>query len=158
MSDEPNPPISAPPTPRTRRRFRLRAYFETWLLSTFLFFSFAVVWHLGERAEGRGGMGSVGAVFLVAPLLSLLSLPSLWLLRIFRERSPSTWLRFLRRIVLGAVCGTFPAALLALLTARSDGTEAQNAVTLWASGIFFGLVAGLIDAMHLDAEQDELSA
>jgi MFS family permease len=158
VSDEPNPAISPPPTSRRRRRVRLRVYFETWLLSTFLVFSFTMVWHLSERASGRDGLGSKGAVFVVAPLLSLLSLPALWLLRIFRERSPSTWLRFVRRIVVGAVCGAFPAALLALMTAHSDGSEAQNAVTLWSFGIVFGIVAGLVDAMHLDVEQDDLAA
>jgi len=154
LSDDARPPPPASPAPR-RRRLRLRAYFDTWLLATFLVFSFTMVWHLGERSEGRDGMGGLGGVFLVAPLFALLSLPALWLLRMFRESSPSTWLRLVRRMVLGAICGTFPGALLIALAGRADGREAHNAMTLYAAGLTFGLLAGLVDAMHLDAARAE---
>ena len=167
MSDDAKPLVPAEPAPRDptaktsprRRRGVLRAYVETWLLSSFVGCAFTLMWHLGEVAEGRKGADSILGAFLVAPIVALLGLPALWLLLIFRERSPSTWLRFLRRIVLGAICGAFPAALLAALTARKDGSEAGNALVLWTFGVVFGVVAGFVDAMHLDvaATRDALA-
>ncbi len=147
MSDDAKPPVPAPARPR--RPF-VRAYVETWLLSAFLVFSSSMLWHVGEVGQGRAGAGSVGAVFLSSPLLALLGLPALWLVRLFRESSPSTWLRFVRRLLLGAICGVFPAALLSALMARKEGDASQGAGILWGCGLVFGAIAGLVDAMHLD--------
>lgn len=156
MSDDANQPLS-PPAAGRRRRPRLRAYFDTWLVATFVVFAFVILWRINDAAEQKHPVDGLGNAFVVAPLLALLTLPTLWLVRLFRERSPSTWLRFVRRLLLGTICGTFPAALLAALTAHGNPNEPGNVSVIWVSGIVFGLIAGLIDAMHLDAG-DEFAA
>ena len=152
MSEESTEKIpSSDAVPRKRRwRLRLRAYFETWLLAFFVTFSLVVVWHIGQVAEAKPSDTGVFKALLVAPIVALTSLPALWLLRIFREASPSTWLRCLRRLLLGMVCGAFPAALLSGLVIGDETAKAESASVIWMLGFVYGLIAGLIDAMHLD--------
>jgi hypothetical protein len=154
VSDDANPPVPAAPSPR-RRRPRLRVYFETWLLSAFLVYSCSILWLVNDAAEKKREVQGIGGATIMAPVLALLSLPTLWLLRIFRETSPSTVLRCLRRLVLGGACGLFPSAILVAINAARRSTEHENLGVLWASGLTFGLVAGFVDAMHLDAARDE---
>ena len=139
------------PVPRKRRwRARLRPYFETWLLAFFVTFSLIVVWHIGQIAEAKPSDAGVFKALIVAPIVALTSLPAMWLLRIFREASPSTWLRCLRRLLLGMVCGAFPAALLSGLVIGDETAKAESASVIWMLGFVYGLIAGLVDAMHLD--------
>jgi hypothetical protein len=149
LSDDANAPgPAADPSPR--RRGGARAYFETWLLSTFLVVAFTMLWRVGLPPEHeewkRGGLAAIAR----APLLALLALPALWLLRLFDERSPSTWLRCLRRVFLGLACGAFPAALCAALVAKDEPGSREAGGAILLLGVLFGIVAGVIDSMRLD--------
>ncbi len=152
MSEPWNAADPAPPRPHGSR---LRPYFDAWLLGTFLFIALSVIWSVTQAAEGHLAPGKIGGTFLLAPIVALLSLPAMWLLRLFPERSPSTWLRCLRRLVVGVLCGTFPASVLAALVAIRGGDRPafDSAGMIWMSGLLFGLVSGLVDAMHADAVQ-----
>ncbi|MSR46291.1 MAG: hypothetical protein EXS13_04395 [Planctomycetes bacterium] len=136
-------------TPARGRRGRLRPYVDAWLLSFFLAAALGVLWSLGEEAA-RNGNHPLGA-FIAAPLLALLSAPALWLVRLFPEMSRSTGLRCVRRLLVGAICGLFPAALLAGLSVNTANPASYaGASALWIAGLLFGLIAGLVDALHLD--------
>lgn len=135
--------------PARGRRGRLRPYVDAWLLSFFLGAALVVLWALGDDAAGSG-IHPLGG-FLVAPFLALLSAPALWLSRLFPEHSPSSAVRLIRRTVIGALCGLFPAALLAALSTRPDDAGSRgSAGGLWLCGLLFGLIAGLVDSLHLD--------
>ncbi len=146
----PSPAATRPARPAARAIRQL--YLRAWLLATLLLVMLGVMWSLNEAAKKPGG--SPFGAFLVAPIVALLTLPALWLLRLFPERSPSSWLRFLRRLLLGVVCGSFPSSILAALTAASDEQNAvDSAGIVWVAGLLLGCVAGVADAMHLDARE-----
>ncbi len=150
MKDDPKRGPAAAPA-RARRR-RLRPYVDAWLLAFFVSSALGVLWALSEEAA-RGGARPLSA-FAVAPFLALLTAPALWLLRLFPDASESGWLRCCRRIALGIPCGLFPAALLAALIAKADDAGSYaGAGALWVSGLLHGILVGLVDAMHGDAER-----
>ncbi len=152
MNEPADTPAKDPARPHrvAARRATWHLYLRAWLFATFCFVALGVMWALNEGAKRDGT--TPGGAFLVAPLVALLTAPTLWLLRLFPERSPSTWLRFLRRLLIGAVCGSFPSSILAALTAASADPHAmESAGVVWISGFFVGVVAGITDAMHLDA-------
>jgi len=154
MSEEPERPRADASAP-ARRRGRLRRYVHAWLFATFLVASLGVISSLDAK-QAEAGHAPLKAL-LVAPVVALLVLPSLWLTRLFPERSPSTWLRFLRRLLVGVVCGAFAASLLvALIAKRGDAKSAELAGLVWVAGAAFGAIAGLVDSLHVDAEHDAL--
>lgn len=151
MSEEPERPRADASAP-ARRRPRLRPYVHAWLFATFLVAALGVIFSLDAK-QAEAGNGPFKAL-LVAPVIALLVLPALWLVRLFPERSPSTWLRFVRRLLVGAVCGTFTASLLvAWIAKRGDAKSGELAGLFWVSGAMFGVIAGLIDSLHVDAER-----
>lgn len=146
------PSRAAPRPPRPGARAVRLLYLRAWLLATLLIVAFGVMWSLNEGAK-QPDSSPFGA-FVVAPIVALLTLPSLWLLRLFPERSPSTGLRFFRRLLLGAICGSFPCSVLAALTVASGESNAhESAGVVWVAGFLLGIVAGIADAMHLDARE-----
>jgi len=149
MSEEPERPRSDAPAPR---RPRLRPYVSAWLFATFLVASLGVIWSIDAKQAEAGEAPLKSLLF--APVVALLVLPSLWLTRLFPERSPSTWLRCVRRLLIGTVCGTFTASLLvALIAKRGDAKSGELAGLFWVAGALFGFIAGLIDSLHGDAER-----
>ena len=156
MSEEPEKPRADASAP-ARRRPRLRAYVHAWLFAMFLVAALGVIFSL-DPAQAEAGNAPFKAL-LVAPVIALLVLPALWLVRLFPERSPSTWLRCLRRLVVGAVCGAFTASLLVAWTAkRGDAKSAELAGLFWVAGAAFGVIAGLVYSLHVDAERSERDA
>lgn len=139
-------PAQAAAAPARRQR-RLRAYLQAWLLAAACFASFVVLAAMERPEEARDRLRAL----LFAPLFALLVAPSLWLVRLVPERSPSSWLRFVRRLLVGATCGSLPGTLLAALTLASrEAGAAEGAGVVWTAGVVVGLLAGLVDSMHLD--------
>jgi MFS family permease len=151
MSEEPEKPSAHASAP-AHRRPRLRPYVHAWLFATFLVAALGVIFSLDPK-QAEAGNAPMKAL-LVAPVVALLVLPSLWLTRLFPERSPSTWLRFVRRLLVGVVCGAFTASLLvALIAKRGDAKSGELAGLFWVAGAVFGFIAGLVDSLHVDAER-----
>jgi hypothetical protein len=131
---------------------KARGYFFTWLLAWFA----TLVLLLGDFANkalaGESHAKDLAPVFLIGAVVAVLSLPTLFLLRVLPETSSSSAVRLVRRALFGIVCGLLLALLLGACIAAFGKPDHGLQQLLWLLGALFGLIAGLIDSIALDAE------
>ena len=131
---------------------RGRAYFFSWLLSTFAVVGLSLFDYSKKVIHGQAEPSALFAYVLFGAFVALLSLPALFLLRIVPETSPSSAVRLVRRLFFGVLFGLLLGALLAALSAavkRIDANE-ETVQVLGLVGPLFGLIAGLVDSIALD--------
>jgi hypothetical protein len=138
--------------PVTKPRARWRGLALTWLLSFFVVAGCTLLDLAGRITAGTQEKKAIFGHLLLAAVVALLSWPSRWLLQIFPEPSPSSPVRFVRRLLLGTICGVLPSALLAALSVTSGG-DASAPGMLAGAGLLLGIVAALVDTIERDAER-----
>lgn len=131
---------------------KARGYFFTWLLSWFAFYGLMA----GEFAQKTAVDGAhakelLGYIAMTA-VVALLSLPILFMLRVVPESSNSSGVRLVRRVLFGLLCGLVLGTLLFECIAVAGKIESGHEKDLPLLGALFGLIAGLIDSIALDAE------
>jgi hypothetical protein len=143
---EDDPPLH----PAPRRSPRIRPYFEAWLAPALVASTFAVYAFIDQAKRGAGD-GSLGGSLVFCFVAALLALPALWILRLFPEPSPSTAVRLFRRALIGFFCAGAPAALLAGILVARAADQAPLGEAILGLGMVFGLVAGIVDSIHIDS-------
>jgi len=129
---------------------RGRAYFFSWLLSTFAvvalgLFDFSKRWLAGQ-VEPSGLFGYL----LFGAFVALLALPALFLLRIVPETSVSSAVRLVRRLFFGFLSGLLLGSLLAALIVAAGKGDDGTLQVLGLVGPLSGLIAGFVDSIALD--------
>jgi len=149
-----NEPTDAAESRRPRFR-RGGAYFLTWLLSAFALIAAGLFDYCGKRVAGTANAGGLLGAILFGGVVAVLSLPILFLLRVVPEPSPSSGVRLFRRVLLGFLCGLLLAALLSALIAAGGKAEEGTTKLLAPVGAIFGVIAGVVDSIALDARSRE---
>lgn len=147
---EDEPPLH----PAPRRSRRIRPYFEAWLASGLVASTFAAFAFIDQRKRGDGD-GSLGGLLVFCFVAALLALPAMWIVRLFPEPSPSTAVRLVRRALIGFFCAGAPAAMLAGILVARAADQAPLGEAILGLGMVFGLIAGIVDSIHLDQARGE---